>query len=94
MSGDGAERGRALYREALATMGLTVAEVDAICEAAAREDAALDRRACPTCGAPVARSVDPRQGGFSEAPGLWIKYVCSRQFGCGYFTTRKERVDG
>lgn len=79
---------RARYFEAGRAAGLSDRDIEAAIVESDRENAALDARQCPRCGARIDRKRDARQVGPHNVPGgVWHNYTCAS---CDY---RSDRAD-
>jgi hypothetical protein len=63
---------------------------------AAAHDAMIARGVCPTCGAPLARTVDPRQVSAVALEGgqRWVQYRCSSPTGGGHVLLDRAETEG
>jgi hypothetical protein len=78
------------YKRRLLDEGLSEGDADAVVADARALDEKLARRECPSCGAPLTVTRDPRQDGYSEFAGVWFNYRCTAR--CGWLADSKEPI--
>lgn len=78
------------FRKAALSGGASLEETEEAIQIMREEDAKIDARVCPKCGAQITRAVDARQGGPTKVPGKWFNYRCTHR--CGWMTDRCEPI--
>lgn len=91
LPGDPEERAER-YRRALIDAGMTSDQAAQVSSDSLAVDKALAELRCPRCGAPLRRSLDGRQAGFTAIDGSWVHYRCSLS-ACRFAVDRVEPED-
>jgi ribosomal protein L40E len=78
------------YRKALLDGGAPADQVEAVIADMKADDAKIEALICLKCGAPLVRTLDPRQDGPTEIAGKWFNYRCTAK--CGWFADRCEPI--
>ena len=67
-----------MKKEDLIAAGCPPEEVDKLLAWSEKMDEHLNDLECPDCSGELTVNIDPRQDGFTEAPGAWHNYRCTK----------------
>jgi hypothetical protein len=91
LAGDPEERAER-YRRALVDAGMSADQAAQVASDSLAVDKALEELRCPRCDAPLRRSLDGRQAGFTAREGSWVNYRCTLS-ACRFAVDRVEPDD-